>query len=754
MKKFHVILLFAAAAFAVAAPSAAFAVDADECGVQVSDAFEQKAVDFANSADLFEGGASPAVSAATLSQEPVGVLQPEPSGESAAGGATQGGSGEQGEQPLYVEGWNAVGSDWYFVRNGALVSGWEYINGHWYWFDSSSGCKMATGWIELSGSRYYLERGGDFQGAMSTGWILDGGSWYYADASGAVLNGWQYIGGAWYWFDSDNGCAMAQGCVTLGGQDYLLGEYGLVDGWALYDGAWYYGCDGKPEIGWLKLGGAWYWLEPSAHGAMATGWSNISSARYYFDASGAMSTGWILDGGSWYYADASGAALNRWQYIGGAWYWLDASNDGKMATGFKQIGSSTYYFDASGAMSTGWVHDGSDWYFADVSGAFHPGWLSANGGLYYLDPACGFKLATGYFSVDGLNYFANDSGEIAVRQWLTAEDGTTVFAGVDGAFCGKLDNGVLYIPNADGVLEPASGFVELGGCMFYIDPETHAPSLGWKQFDGAWYYFDENGCAHTGWLDDNGPWYYLGDSGVLQTGWIDVDGSWYYANDSGRMETGWLYDGGSWYYFSESSCAMQTGWIYVNGTWYYANASGRMETGWLSSGGAWYWFDGNGAMATGWRWINGSWYCFRSNGVWISDSMNAKAQSYSSRTNWLILVDTSRCITSIYYGSQGNWDLNRRYVCSTGRAGTPTVIGEYEVYGKGYSFGHGYTCYYYTQFYGDYLFHSSPYYVNSNRIMDPTMGVPSSAGCVRLEIQNAKWIYDNIPYGTKVVTYN
>ena len=47
---------------------------------------------------------------------------------------------------------------------------------------------------------------------------------------------------------------------------------------------------------------------------------------------------------------------------------------------------------------------------------------------------------------------------------------------------------------------------------------------------------------------------------------------------------------------------------------------------------------------------------------------------------------------------------------------------EYQVYGKGYSFGHGYTCYYYTQFYGDYLFHSSPYYVNSNRVMDPTMG--------------------------------
>lgn len=28
-----------------------------------------------------------------------------------------------------------------------------------------------------------------------------------------------------------------------------------------------------------------------------------------------------------------------------------------------------------------------------------------------------------------------------------------------------------------------------------------------------------------------------------------------------------------------------------------------------------------------------------------------------------------------------------------------------------------------------------------------------SHGCVRLAIQDAKWIYDNIPYGTKAVTY-
>ena len=162
MKKSQIISLFAAAAFAVAVPSAAFALDADVCGDQVPDALEQKAVDSANSADWLEGGAPSATSAATPSQEPVAALQTKPAGELATNEATQGDSGEQGEQPSYSEGWNAVGSDWYFVRNGALVSGWEYINGHWYWFDSSAGCKMATGWIELSGSRYYLAQDGDF----------------------------------------------------------------------------------------------------------------------------------------------------------------------------------------------------------------------------------------------------------------------------------------------------------------------------------------------------------------------------------------------------------------------------------------------------------------------------------------------------------------------------------------------------------------------------------------------------------------
>ena len=45
------------------------------------------------------------------------------------------------------------------------------------------------------------------------------------------------------------------------------------------------------------------------------------------------------------------------------------------------------------------------------------------------------------------------------------------------------------------------------------------------------------------------------------------------------------------------------------------------------------------------------------------------------------------------------------------------------------------------------------YYQNSNRVMDGRLGINASHGCVRLAIENAKWICDTIPRGTKVVTY-
>lgn len=134
-------------------------------------------------------------------------------------------------------------------------------------------------------------------------------------------------------------------------------------------------------------------------------------------------------------------------------------------------------------------------------------------------------------------------------------------------------------------------------------------------------------------------------------------------------------------------------------------------------------------------------------------AMYNRAQWYNSNTEWLILTDTVGCRTGIFRGSRGNWKLWSFWQCAPGKNESPTVLGEYSVYGKGLSFGHGYTCWYYTQFYGDYLFHTQPCYTGTFNVKDPTMGQRASAGCIRLTTDHAKWIYDNIPYGTKVVNY-
>lgn len=74
------------------------------------------------------------------------------------------------------------------------------------------------------------------------------------------------------------------------------------------------------------------------------------------------------------------------------------------------------------------------------------------------------------------------------------------------------------------------------------------------------------------------------------------------------------------------------------------------------------------------------------------------------------MVDRKACVVGIYYGSRGNWTQQYAWPCAPGKAATPTVGGEFNVGGKGYYFDSGNSrCYYYTQFKGNYLFHSVLY---------------------------------------------
>lgn len=138
---------------------------------------------------------------------------------------------------------------------------------------------------------------------------------------------------------------------------------------------------------------------------------------------------------------------------------------------------------------------------------------------------------------------------------------------------------------------------------------------------------------------------------------------------------------------------------------------------------------------------------------YFEDPMVRLAQQYSSPTNWLIMVDDERTLLGVFQGSQGNWKLYDMWTVTTGAPDTPSVHGVWSVGSRGYSFGHGYTCYYWTEWNGPYLFHSIKYDEGTFNVQDGRLGVHASMGCVRMPIERAKWIYDNIPSGTTVVVY-
>ena len=331
--------------------------------------------------------------------------------------------------------------------------------------------------------------------------------------------------------------------------------------------------------------------------------------------------------------------------------------------------------------------------------------------------------------------------------------------------------------------------------------------------DGNWYYY-RNGIIDRTYTNvgknANGWWYVK--NGQVDFSYTGVksneNGSWrivrgkvdFNCNDIVKSEDGWWYVRGGKVDFGHSGVDKNVNgwWRIVNGKvdfncnsveknylgWWYIRG-GKVDfgyTGVAKNANGWWKID-NGKVNFGFNGIgvnnNGAWYirggkvdfgyngnikwngtdCYVANGKvtmrGVSVQISSRAAYASSDTNWLIVTDTSACKVAIFAGSKGNWSTVKYISCSPGKPSTPTVKGEFKVTGRGLSFGKpSYDCWYYTQFYGDYLFHSVIYNKGSKTsIQDGRLGMQLSHGCVRLALSEAKWIHDNIPNGTKVIVF-
>ena len=465
------------------------------------------------------------------------------------------------------------------------------------------------------------------------------------------------------------------------------------------------------------------------------------------EAKGAVNSFVNLNGKKYYFDENGKKLSNRWLTFGDFTYYIGA--DGAACTGFLKIGGRTYYFKDSrgstrypvGAMESGWQKiSGMKFYFADSGypaigdkypGAMLTGWRRIGGNMYYfadkLYPSMSRgRMMDGWRTISGRKYYFGTDG---IRR--------TGFQTIDGKTYYFADAGYSeYTASKQGVMLKA--LKKIGG-KYYFFSEYGVMKTGWINYNGVRGFFLPDGTAASGWQRKGDDWYYLKENGIAHTGWLKLGTSSIFYLERAR--------GGR---MVDEPRKMSTGKIY------FFDADGRRATaaGWRNSGRYYYYTYADGTCAVSTE-IDGVW--LDENGRTEMTAMDIKAQGYYSSTNYLILVDRSIHKVGIYKGRQGNWVNIKRYSCGDGKSSTPTIEGTFTVGIKLWYFDSGSArCWYATQFCGNYLFHSVLYYQDSYpaEVMDGTLGAGVSHGCVRLEVSNARWIYDNIPRGTKVVVYH
>ena len=204
------------------------------------------------------------------------------------------------------------------------------------------------------------------------GWVRDeSDNWLYYDAQSNLYAGWLKYGGAWYWLNPETG-VMAVGVVEIDGMGYHFAQSGaLTYGWEFDNDSWY--CSNGSGVlvsGWYRIGGTWYYFHD--WGGMATGWLQLGNDWYWLRDSGAMETGWAQIAGAWYHFANSGLmSSNGWEKIGSSWYYF-RSWGGMVSSEWINLGTEGddqwYYLKSSGAMQTGWWHNSGHYYYFGSNG--------------------------------------------------------------------------------------------------------------------------------------------------------------------------------------------------------------------------------------------------------------------------------------------------------------------------------------------------------------------------------------------------
>lgn len=513
----------------------------------------------------------------------------------------------------------------------------------------------------------------------------------------SAADGWNTDASGTYY---EQGGVRLQGLQTIGGVKYYLDQNGYRVG------------------GPVKIGKYVYVFNPSS-GALCTGVSGLTqlgtdtSTLYYFTSSksGRVYTNkWVKSKGKYYYADANG----------------------QIKLGTIKVGGKLYHITRSGRL-TSYKRSSYDknYYYATSTGILKTGLQKIKGKYYYFNKKTGARQS-GVFTSGKYTYCFSTKTGAAQSGWVKTD-------------------GKYYYYNTKG--RRLTGFQTIKKKRYYLDPEDNGARVKstWKKIGKYYYYFNSKGVIQTGFFKVDGKTYYASSKGIRKKGWQTVMGRKYYMDKkTGVVKTGWFTYKNKKYYLnpvktSTTYGAAKTGFVKIQGSWYYFNNDGTMRTGWLIKDGKYYYFNkSTGKMLTGTHVIDGKTYNFGTSGAYTKKLTGA----------WRVEVNRKKCFVVVYRGTTPV----KAFVCSTAKNTVNTPTGTFSILDKlrwhelnGPTWGQ-----YCSHITSDILFHSVPNSrYNDNHSLKAAeynkLGTPASGGCIRLTVAHAKWLYDNVPVGTKVI---
>lgn len=406
-------------------------------------------------------------------------------------------------------------------------------------------------------------------------------------------------------------------------------------------------------------------------------------------------------------------------------YYLYYKETGKKVsvkkTGIQEFpaGSGNYYYFRSKKgriYVNSWITKDKKYYYAGKDGKLLKGWQTISKKTYYLNKNT-FARTTGWKKISGKYRYFNSKGAL-VTKWL-----------------------------------------KLKGYSYYLDPKNKGARLtGWQTIDKKNYYFNTKGRMQTGLITVDDKLYYCDKKGVRKNGLVTVNSKKYYFDKkaNGAAATGWVTVKNKTYYMSSTKSRKYqavVGWMNKGKDYYYFNNSGVMQKGWLTQGNRKYYLDpSTGKMLTGKQTISGKTYDFGTAGYFVTNPTGA----------WSIKVNRNTNVVTIYRGTTPI----KAFLCSVGKNGATPVGTRYIVTKKRWHQLNGgvvgqYCCHLGeapSSTWSSYLFHSVPYSSYNNRTLLTAeynkLGNAASSGCIRLQVASAKYIYETVPYRTKVTIFD